>query len=480
MKAVTRFIFLAAVVTAAFFNSNSAHGQESCFDVFKLGGFNYTKTGETAKFVKKVRYILQVKGTNEFLSGVYRGESPDGAQLRFRVGSSERSFAPTDLVAVRGYRASGKVEDLKVELFMKLLFGRRVARLITWPFRNLKSESDRIEVLGAPRTSADLGATISKSLAPFDRKLETLGFSIPAKTRIYVNERPLVPDLTGPFFNETPVVNIWRGFKGVPTILMSPFFFWQHSMVKDESVLLHERVHSLLFTNFSMKSFVNQSASLQEAFADFVTAHFRNDPTLGKDLFGEGVPVRDIDARTLFTLGDPRKSVSPLFSNLSADIYEKSLRYSHLLWRLRTRVGAEAIDHLLHPLVENLNAYHASYLAQLAVAPARNQSPSVEHARDLEFFLAVLKKTSLEVDGGRWSAITAEEVERESADLKFPGARIDSLAKSLKAAEPATYLVTPASTLRMKILEVYSMGAAGLAIDAGVIFSAGHFLLGAL
>ena len=65
------------------------------------------------------------------------------------------------------------------------------------------------------------------------------------------------------------------------TIAMRPVFYRTQS-VREKSVLLHERSHGVLHSTYSTNSYVNSHYILQEALADFLTAHHLNDGRIGR------------------------------------------------------------------------------------------------------------------------------------------------------------------------------------------------------
>jgi len=261
-----------------------------------------------------------------------------------------------------------------------------LSKIIFKPYKKLASR-ESVEVVGTLLTNKKLGETILDNTLKFDESMTQLGFTKPSSTRIIINDKPLLPNLAGPFSLKPSSINLWDG-KSKKVIAMNPIFR-KTNVIKSETVLYHERVHAILYRTYSDKAFINRSNTFQEAFADFISANFSGSPQIGLDATKKGVAIRDIEKRTTSS----KKKINNVSKITGHGYHNDSLLVSNLLWKIREKLGVEETSRQIKPIIDNLNSYDRSF--------ATNESTStlskVEEKRqrflnDFVFFLATLKK----------------------------------------------------------------------------------------
>ena len=273
-----------------------------------------------------------------------------------------------------------KISNIKSAYSLAVQFAilaEQFSRIMFKPFKTI-FKSGTLEVVTNMTSKAVGIAELAKKLESFDEKMVQIGFQKPEKTRIVINDNPIVPSMTGPLFIKAPMLNIWRG-RMENLIVMNPFMR-KTAITKAPGALFHERSHSFLFRTFKRTSFINETQTFQEAFADFLSARFINDPIIAK--VENNQVIRNI------SIAKPNITMSR-----HMEYHDRSVFISSLLWNARTRLGDEKFDALLLPILENLNQYRSSFL-KLESAKIKS---AIDHTQlfiyDYEYFLSIMLKT---------------------------------------------------------------------------------------
>ena len=132
---------------------------------------------------------------------------------------------------------------------------------------------------------------------------------------------------------------------------------WNEDILTSSVVLWHERTHSFLFETYGITYGVPHimTHEIQEALADFMAAHYQDNPVLWEE--------------------------GGLFSR---DVRQESFHagiFASILWELRGYVGPEAMGFLLKPFIDNLIQHRESFDED---HPERS---------DEEYFVFILKWT---------------------------------------------------------------------------------------
>lgn len=114
-------------------------------------------------------------------------------------------------------------------------------------------------------------------------------------------------------------------------------------MALDPSVTRHESVHAVIDQIAGLTN-ENESASLNEALADYFTATQRNNPKMGEESYQKGDGKR--------TLANAMK-----FSEKNGGTYHDSLLVSGMLWQVREEVGVETADRLVWETLKRLQPH---------------------------------------------------------------------------------------------------------------------------
>jgi hypothetical protein len=341
----------------------------------------------------------------------------------------------------------------------------RLAQLVFHPYKKLASVDDKVSVEGGLFSSKDLGERIAHQLYGFDASMLAIGFKRPDSTRVLVMDKPIFPDLAGgPFAVSYPVLNLWRG-KTSPVIAMKPIFF-KSGPVKDAAVLYHERAHSLLFTTYSEDAYVNHDEALQEALADFLTAHHRDNPRLGEYLGEDGLDLRNIETRTSSDIATEVKDSLLTLSDIV--FHENSLFFSNLFWRLRSHLGKKAMNGLIKPLIDGLNTYRDSFDHSLEASNATENNVSLQTVQNIEYAMAVALKLSESPRFSTERMAIREAVREFAASIKYPLEKVERTAAALTPLDRDYSNPHPNGTLWQGIV-VHSYGGAGFAVEAAAI-----------
>jgi hypothetical protein len=141
---------------------------------------------------------------------------------------------------------------------------------------------------------------------------QNLNFKIPQQ--ISVETSIGYPDKTNAAFYFNKVIRLGDGddvaFSNLPL---------------DPSISTHESIHAIV-DSVAKLPFQGQGGSINEAFADFFTAHILNNPHLGEVAYKKAPFKRTVD--------NPKK-----FQDLSGGLYADSAVLSGLLWQIRVELG---------------------------------------------------------------------------------------------------------------------------------------------
>ena len=297
---------------------------------------------------------------------------------------------------------------------LAIAVGPTLARTVLIPQIELAS-GPGIEVVGSPGSSRQMGEKLASDLAGFNREMRTLGFEKSSLTQIFFSEKRLLPS-RGPGYSLfiTPF-NLWRRSRADDMILMQPILY-DHRFATDSAVLMHEWVHALLYDQYHKSSYVFKNKSINEALADFLPLHYREDYLWRfKSLVG-----RDITQRPdlpLPSFGGPHNTGKAI---------------SYTLWKLRERTGKERVAFWFKPFVDNLDQYYPSFakhkygiINRILLKPKIIQRfKAVEY----EYFMAVLKKTLQEESE---MSETDQFVDEMAVELGLNVGSIDALATQL-------------------------------------------------
>ena len=245
-----------------------------------------------------------------------------------------------------------------------------------------------------------------QNLIAFDHMMEDLGFKRPTLTKVLLIDKTRLPNLLGPAALSANIFNLWHRSKANNLILMQPIFYNRH-VLKQPSVLMHERVHSILRKTYHPDSYVFLNKPIQEALADFLAAHYKGEPVIW--ILPEWGLIRLIS----------RKPNLPLSIHKTSTAHEKGEPLSYVLWKLRKHMGEEEIEPVIKPFIDNLNRYYDSFRPHPWKMEKRRRA-------EYDYFVAVLKKT-LQEEGHQMNDFFYEIVSMLGLDIST----VDDIAESL-------------------------------------------------
>lgn len=304
-----------------------------------------------------------------------------------------------------------------------------MGKLMFMPYPLISKLDDSVEIRGTSRKVKAVAQDLAIALRGFDESLLKLGFQRPSRTRLVVNEASLIPNLVGPFTLTTRTWNLSSLKSYESTIAMSPIN-WNKKSITDESILFHERMHSILYATYSEESYVNTNPSVQEALADFGASHRRGSPVVGDGFHQELGGLRNLSERTSIDNLGVFKIDHPMDA-FHGNIHGNSLLLSHALWKVREAIGAQAMDQLLKPLIDDLNRFRGSYQDLLMKEGRGPDVSAMELSQDLEYLLAVLLRTGLLLPEAQESLL-GEAVMSVAEEMHFNPDRVAHVAGKLK------------------------------------------------
>ena len=318
-------------------------------------------------------------------------------------------------------------------------------RLMFAPQRKLATRPG-IEVVGSLISSKKTGEQIAKNLEDFDRAMDVLGLQKPTLTKIIVSDRTVF-SLSGPVYTNKNLFNLWRRSGASDAILMQPGSY-PRQVVIDPVILFHERVHSILHNTYHHDSYILSNKPIQEGLTNFLVAHY------------EGVPLLNTAAGPV----DVNK-IPPLPLPPRGNPHATGKVFSSTLWKLRERIGKEAISSLFKSFTDNLDQYRKSFKRQ----PNYNEIRQM-FTPEYEYFLAVLKKT-LQEEGKVQEA--DEFIAEVTTNLKLDVNTVDDIAESITKSD--TPLDNHADLTRPVM---HTLGTVTIATEIYLGYLAYHFLFG--
>ncbi len=272
------------------------------------------------------------------------------------------------------------------------------------------ARSDRVRVGSLnPVTDGVFANRVVDQLTAYDAHFEALGFRIPDITKIVVQYNTLIPALSPGLFRY-PLLTLRRGcFKHVIKLLPMNH---DSRYVTDRFVLFHERAHSFLFATYRPDSLVNADLTIQEGLADFIAAHYLNSPRAEELAADE---LRDIENRA--NHGVVLKSIL----DLTGEAHNDGLFISNLLWKIRSQIGAAAMNELLPLITDGLNRYQVDS----DLFPRTSKNANVWRLENIVSVLRHLAKSSSFKPG------IDEAVDLYIAELSLDSGRLGKMAEAI-------------------------------------------------
>jgi len=218
--------------------------------------------------------------------------------------------------------------------------------------------SERLNVYAEKNSGAHAYArSIHEKLVNFDAYLESIGFTVPQSINVFL-ARFKGFEIGKNEFNRSPGIrNFWTMKRIHPSITIIPVSepetipIWERS-----DVLFHERIHSL-FSVASLKRIPQEFGILEEAFADFIPAHYLDDPVVGKNILSSVSYIRNISQRDSWEAS----ITDDVFDIVELESHDASVILSNLLWKMRDELGANFIDRHLSELIQRTILFYKNY-----------------------------------------------------------------------------------------------------------------------
>lgn len=360
----------------------TVEAQSSCINVFKKFEFQHQNN-----------YIILTKGQSSLFAAQYAGtEIKDGNRMyKFKNLINEEQtlyYRDKDIVSIKtapSSVASNKKQNLflkmiKLEFFNFLAQRRKATRHLDASFRLAKASST-IEIYSHPFFSRKKAKHIAEKINEFDQMMESLQFKIPKLTRVIVGRRKLLNLFEGSYAtaNFIPI----KG-KSSRIITLEPEFFNLNAR-EDQSIYLHERTHTILFENYHYTTGLFKHSFFHEAFADFFSAHFNNNPSIGT----AKSPIRNIETKQAFS-GSSIHNRDHII-DMTSSYHNNSMLLSNIIWKLRQKIGVEGINSILKPYIDEMDT-HINYYSKFKYYQHQNKTPYTYESIMLEFALAMLFK----------------------------------------------------------------------------------------
>ncbi len=309
--------------------------------------------------------------------------------------------------------------------------------------------SKGVEIVGFlqdARAFRPFAQVLAEKIHNFDQYMQDLGFIRPKFSRIVFFDkwpwwRVRQASGGGAYVINDLVFNLWKA-KMHTVIVIEPGLGRSNSLpkfVRDGGTIFHERVHTFMFRTYGRKgAYTNYDLTIQEALADFLTAHHLGNPLLGKDTLIDGLPVRDISEKIDYEIRTS-DSVPGVRANIwtlgKFGQHHDSLFLSNILWKMRQQIGVVATSQMIKPFVDNLNLYYTSFYESFFIYQEVH-AYGLRFMRSVEYFLAVLKRTVRDEGLGRGVAdIIDRMILKMAMQLPLDPNRIDAIAQGVVKGE---------------------------------------------
>ncbi len=346
-----------AIFWLALFLLNPANANTLCDDLLQFPGGLIADIGQ--------KYAVQAKNSSTPLVGhltaVYRrdgsivfefSESGKSARVRLPVdqifaAKPATSWLPRMSISISDF-SWDKLKTAAVTILDHTYFGFTYFHVLLRHqlpmFTHARSDRVRVGSMN-PLGKDELHSRIVDELTGFDAHFEALGFRIPEITKIVVQQNTLIP-ASGSYVVNYPLPTSCRGC--LKQMMRLAPVNHDRRWVTDRFVLFHERTHSFLVATYGLDSYLNSDSAINEGLADFITGHYIDSPRpeeLPADL------LRDIEKPA--NKGVVLKSIL----DLNGKAHNDGLFVSNLLWKIRSQIGAAAMDELLPMITDGLNRY---------------------------------------------------------------------------------------------------------------------------
>lgn len=361
---------------------------ETCEDIFRSSS---VPVEATASLVAKLaatpesRYLITRLNDDIPVIGTFAGsETQNGVFLiRFKLEKRNETILVNPVTAAlnkapaRVNYADDPVQLLKANLSMINDLTRDISRIMYEP-RPRVFNSKGVEIFGnfGSAKHQENGQFIGRVLTEFDDFLKTAGFRTPAKTIIHIRDTQYAKKIMmGPYCINEGLWSPWRGYSD-NTISLLPFQ-GESAIVTSPSVIMHERVHSMLAMTYRPDAFFNRptAQSLQEAIPDFLAAHFSGNPVVA----GEISQNRDLTRVLAGARGGFPVTRNIFRTDQFMSQYHNSLAYSGVLWRLREAIGPERMTADLKGLLDALAKTGGPYTGFISSTPLEIEHGNMQH-----------------------------------------------------------------------------------------------------
>lgn len=333
----------------------------------------------------EARYVITRLNDDIPVIATFAGsETQNGVfYIRFKIENRDETILVNPITAALNKApaqlsyADDPVKMLKANLAMVNDLTRDISRIMYEP-RPRVFNANGVEIFGnfGSLKHRDSGQLIGRVLTTFDDFLKSAGFRTPAKTIIHIRDTQYAKKIMmGPYCINEGLWSPWRGYSD-NTISLLPYQ-GESTIVTSPSVIMHERVHSMLAITYRPDAFFNRptAQSLQEAIPDFLAAHFSGNPVIA----GEISQHRDLTRVLTGARGGFPVTRNIFRTDQFMSQYHNSLAYSGILWRIREAIGADRMTSDLKGLLDALAQTGGPYTGFISSTPLEIEHGNMQH-----------------------------------------------------------------------------------------------------
>ena len=361
---------------------------ETCEDIFRSPSVPAEATERLIAQLKQTpenRYLITRLNNDIPVIGTFAGsELQNGVFLiRFKLENRDETISVNPVTtelnkapAQLNY-ANDPLQLLKSNLAMANDLTRDISRMMYEP-RPRVFNAKGVEIFGnfGSQQHRERGQLVGRVLTEFDDFLKSAGFRTPARTIIHIRDTQYAKKIMlGPYCINEGLWSPWRGYSD-NTISLLPYG-GESAIVTSPTVIMHERVHSMLAVTYRHDAFFNRptAKSLQEAIPDFLAAHFSGTPVVA----GEISQSRDLTKVVSGARGGFPVTRNIFRTDQFMSQYHNSLAYSGILWRLREAIGAERMTADLKGLIDTLAKTGGPYTSFISSTPLEIEHGNMQH-----------------------------------------------------------------------------------------------------
>lgn len=305
-----------------------------------------------------------------------------------------------DIFALKKTKLSSKPKSETINplayIFSPLVIVPILTNIIGWGnlmFRPYKSliKNQSIEIVSknifAGKKIKEQAKHILEEFSSYDKIMNEAGFYSPKSSKIVLLKQSQFLKTFDSQVIPFDILRIKNGYQHFS--FLNPLLSIKN-LNFGNTIMIHERTHSLLRRTFKFNAFILRRSVFEEAFADVLSAHFYNNPKIGMDAITQGKELRNLETNISYNIDGKIFSANSILDLDHKNQHDISLFASTLLWKIKKSNNSNSFYKIMRSLADELNNHYDSF----------SNSKYIDFDKlvysDLQYFMSILYKLSLE------------------------------------------------------------------------------------